>query len=255
LLARYAVQFDFSNRLLTIFRDPRTAVTSQTVNAVTLPLQTIDGQPAVQASLDGQQPSWFFLNTGAGFAVQLDPGSDLARRYARVQPSIPFQSATASSNTNGKMIRVHSLQLGSLTFNQPLLALLALPTDLPRNQIPGALGSLMLAKLSLLINEPAANATVAATPGATLAPIYDPSGLTLIARRGAIVVHSVVPGTAADAAHLRAGDEIVSINGLAPATLEFARQLLDGSPGQHIVVVYRRWHTDHAATLTLHVII
>ena len=113
----------------------------------------------------------------------------------------------------------------------------------------------MLSRLNVSIDELGGTVTMVASQAATAARLYDPSGITLEMRNGTIVVHTVVPGTPADIAHVREGDEIVTINGLAPATLDFARQLLDGSPGTKVFITYRRWHLIHRVTLPLHVII
>ncbi len=255
LLARYPVALDFPNRTLTIYRDGRSAASAQTSGNTSIALRVIDGQPAVRALLDGQLQLWFALGTGAGSEMRLDASSDHASRYSRIEPSLPYSEATLYGNSTGKLVRARTLVLGKLTFNQPLVALLGTRPGHPQSELSGVLGATMLSRLNVLIDESGAVVWVAAPPGATLAPLYDPSGVSVVMRRDAIVIGAVVPGTRADAAHLRPGDEIVSINGLAPATLDFARQLLDGSPGTKVTIVYRRWHIAHSVTLTRRVVI
>lgn len=255
LLARYPVLLDFPDHAMTIFHDSHAAATAQPPAAVSLGLRVIDGQPAVLGSIDGQPAVWLAVTTGASFQAQVGPSSAIASRYAHAEHALPFQEPTLGGEVSGQLVRAHALTLGPLTFSQPLLALLDMASDHPKSELAGALGATTLTRLSILIDESAGSAAIFAPPGSTSALLYDPSGITLVARHGAIVIHSVVPGTPADAAHLRQGDEILSINGLAPVSLDFAQQLLDGSPGTHVVLSYRRWHVVRSATITLHVII
>ena len=219
--------------------------------AVTLPLRVLNGVPAVTAALDGQQTRWFALSTGMSPQVALEPSQRSA--LARNEHSIPYQEVSISGIDDGLLVRSHTLSLGGLSFNQPLVAVLS-RGRFGKSDISGSLGAMLLSSLTVTIDEPSSTATIIAPPGSTLARIYQPSGIGLEMRHGIIVVRSVVPGTPADA-HLRPGDEIVSINGLAPATLDFARSLLDGNPGAKVAINYRRWHIVHSVTLTLHVIV
>lgn len=255
LMQRYPVSLDFPNRVLTVFRESHGAVSAQQAGAVSMPLRVIDGRPAVAGSLDGQPPLWFALSTGASYEVELNSiGGRAGSAHGR--HSIPFRDARIlGGDYSGVIERGRSLTLGSLTFNQPLVAWLSTRLNQPKSEPAGVLGAMTLTRLSVSIDELAGNVTIVASQGATAARIYDPSGIALEMRNGVIVVHSVVPGTPADVAHMREGDEIVTINGLAPATLDFARQLLDGNPGAKITIAYRRWHLIHHVTLPLHVII
>jgi PDZ domain-containing protein len=254
LLARYPVALDFPNRIMTVFRDSRSAAAAQAPGALDLPLRVIGGQPAVAGSLDGQQTRWFALATGASPQVQLDPSLARTSGLLPAQHSIPFEEPNVFGAASGTLVRARTLGLGKLSFNQPLVALVTIARAAPP-ELAGVLGAMTLSRLALLIDELASTVSLSATPGATAARLYEPSGIALELRGDTIVIRSVVPGTPADVAHLRAGDEIVSINGLAPATLDFARQLLDGSPGQKVTIVYRRWRFVHTAVIPLHVII
>jgi len=255
LLARYPVGLDFPNHMMTIFRDSRSAAAAQPPGSTPFALRVIAGLPAVSGSLDAEPPLWFALATGASYEMQLEPSADHASRYERAEHSLPFQESTPTDEVTGLLVRAHALTVGPLTFNQPLVALLDVHRNVASTELAGALGASMLSRVSVLIDEPSGSATIVAPAGATSAQLYDPSGITLMMRRGTIVVRDVVVGTPADQAHIRPGDELISINSLVPATLEFARQLLDGNPGQKVVVAFRRWHITHSATLTLHVII
>ena len=251
LLARYPVQLDYPDHQMTVYRDDHALPAAQP-GGVTLPLRVLSGLPVVAASLDGQQSRGFALATGMGAQVSLEPSRDRSS-LARTQHSIPYQEVGISGTDDGLLVRTRTLSLGSLTFNQPLVALLG-QGRFGHGDIAGSLGSMLLSGLNFTIDEPSSTATLVAPPGSTLARIYEPSGVSLEMRHGVIVVRSVVLGTPADA-HLHPGDEIVSINGLAPATLDFARSLLNGNPGSKVAIVYRRWRITHSVTLTLHVIV
>ena len=91
LLGRYPVNFDFPNRMLTIYRDSHSAAAAQPQSATTAAMRVIDGRPAVEASLDGDRGLWFSLATGVADDVQLEPAVDHASRLAR-QPSLTLRS-------------------------------------------------------------------------------------------------------------------------------------------------------------------
>jgi PDZ domain len=255
LLARYPVELDFPNHTLTIFRDSRSAASAQPPGSAPFALHVIGGLPAVAGLLDTEPALWFALATGASYEVQLEPSADHGSRYKHAEHSLVFHESTPTDEVSGLLVRAHALTVGSLTFNQPLVALLDVHRSIAPTELAGSLGAEMLSRVSLLIDEPSGSAMIVAPAGATSAQLYDPSGIALMMRRGTIVVRDVIAGTPADDAHIRPGDEIISINNLVPATLEFARQLLDGNPGQKVVVVFRRWHITHSATLPLRVII
>jgi hypothetical protein len=251
LLARYPVQLDFPGRQITVFRDSPAAPAEP--GAVALPLRVLTGLPAVAASLDGQQSRWFALATGSSPQVSLEPSRDRSAALGRNEHSIPYQEVGIGGASGGLLVRARMLNLGGITFNQPLVALLD-RGRFGQGDIAGSLGAMLLSGVNVTIDEPSLSASVLAPPGSTFARFYEPSGVGLEMRHGSIVVRNVVPGTPADA-HLRPGDEIISINGLAPATLEFARSLLNGTPGTKASIVFRRWHMTHSVTLTLHVLV
>jgi PDZ domain len=252
LLAHYPIQFDFPDRILTIYRNSASAAIAVPKTAVAAPMRVIDNRPALEAVLDGDQGLWFSLSTGAGFETQLEPNADHAERLVH-QQTVPFEEISDSGSTFGRLGRARSLVLGGVTFYQPLVAVLNLQR--PGSQLSGALGADMLSRLNFFIDETSSSVSFVAGPAATSAFLYCPSGITLVWRHGAIVIRSVIPDSPADVAHLKSGDEVLSINSLAPATLDFARQLLDGSPGSKVVVVYRRWGITRSAELTLRVLI
>jgi len=252
LLGRYPVNFDFPNRMLTIYRDSHSAAAAQPQSATAAAMRVIDGRPAVEASLDGDRGLWFSLATGVADDVQLEPAVDHASRLAR-QPSLPYDAMTANGGESGRLVRARALALGGVTFFQPLVAIVN--AQRPASELAGSLGANMLSKLNLFIDETSSNLEFIAPLGATSPALYDPSGIALVVRHGAIVIRDTIPGSPADAADLRPGDEIISLNGLAPATLDFTRELLNGSPGSKVVVVYRRWRITRSATLTLRVLL
>ena len=252
LLSRYPVQLDFPNRTLTIYRDAQSAAAAIPKSAVAAPMRVIDDRPTVEASLDGDAGLWFSLATGMGGEVLLEPDADGAAHLVR-QLTLPYDDITPAGVLSGRLVRAKAFVIGGVTFYQPLVGVV--DAQRPGSALSGALGSNILSRIDLFIDQPASSVSFVAGPATTSARLYDPSGLSLSLRHNAIAVRSVVPGSPADTARLRPGDEILSINGLAPATLEFARTLLDGSPGTKVQVVYRRFGLTRSATLLLRVLI
>jgi hypothetical protein len=252
LLSRYPVQLDFPDKTLTIYRDQQSAAAAMPKNAVAAAMRVIDDHPAIEASLDGDAGLWFSLATGMGGELLLEPDADHAAHLVR-EPSLPYEDITAAGSLFGRLVRAKTFTIGGVTFYQPLVGVV--DSQRPGSELSGALGANILSRLDLFIDEPGSSMSFVAGPGTTSARLYDPSGLQLALRHNTIVVRSVVPGSPADAAHLHPNDEVLSINGLAPATLEFARTLLDGSPGTKVQVVYRRFGFTRSATLALRVLI
>ena len=252
LLSRYPVQFDFPDRMLTIYRDSQSAAGAMPKTAVPAAMRIIDGRPAVEASLDGDAGLWFSLATGVAGDISLEPDADRAAHLAR-QPSLPYDVIAPAGTTSGRLVRAKAFALGGVTFYQPLIVIVN--AERPGSELAGALGADMLSRLDLFVDQSASTVSFVAGPGTTSARLYDPSGILLQTRRDQIVIRAIVPGSPADAMRLRPGDQILSINGLAPATLEFARTLLDGNPGSKVLIVYRRWDLTRTATLQLRVLI
>lgn len=251
LLSRYPVQFDFPNKTLTIYRDSQSATAAMPKTAIAAPMRVLEGRPAVEATLDGDGGLWFSLATGAGGDVSLEPNADHAAHLGR-QSSLPYEETTMTGTLYGRLVRANSFTLGGVAFAQPLVDIVN--AQRPGSVLSGALGASTISRLDLLIDVPGSTLAFQAGQGMTSARLYDPSGMQLALRRGAIVVSGVVPGSPA-ADRLRPGDAIVSINGLVPASLEFARSLLDGSPETKVQVVYRRYGITRSATLVLKVLI
>lgn len=253
LLSHYPVEFDFPNRMLVIFRDSKTAAGAEPQGAVTSSLQILDSRPAVQASLDRGAGLWFALATGEGVDLQLDPTADRTRALSD-QNSLPFYAATITGQIYGRLVRARSLAIGGASFEEPLVAIVGMQEH-PASQISGSLGAAILSNLNLFIDESAGSFAFVAPAVALAPPSFDPSGITLVMRGSDIVVRTVVSGSPGDSAHIRTGDVILSIDGLVPATLDFARSLLDGNPGTKIAIAYRRWGRRHVAALTLRTLI
>ncbi|MBV8333363.1 MAG: aspartyl protease family protein [Candidatus Eremiobacteraeota bacterium] len=81
---------------------------------------------------------------------------------------------------------------------------------------------------------------------------YERAGVFLITTGGKIVVYDVRPGTPAAAAGLVKGDTLVSIDGVPPASLQQAREALNGAAGTVLhLQVTGKTGTARAVTMTL----
>ena len=239
LFARFPVLLDYADHLVTIYRTEQSAVAARPPGAPVVPLQAVNGLPSVSCTVDGKSVAPCFVDVFSDDDIALwNPGSkDVMNRHA-----MRMRDAEVDHEMSGTVMRAHTLALGGGTVvGGALLELMDGSEDEPRPGVRALLGSGVLSRFAVTIDEPAGSLTLASTPAALTAPSpFDASGVWLVWRNGDAVVRSVVPGSPGDKAGLRGGDVVVAVNGSALLDLDAARQAFMGPTGTVVRVTLQR---------------
>ncbi len=258
LLSNFPIAIDYANKQLTIFKDSAAAQSAaQPAGESVLPLRMAGGVPAVAGQIYGNVSGTFALDTLA--ATELVVSDNFARAHGIenyghwVEP--PWL-ALPSGEVAGQMGRAPFLSLGSLEITRPI-TIAASPMDssaLP-STADGALGAWLLQRFVVTIDVPGQRLTLAPpTPSALSAIAFDRSGAWVVVRDGEVEVRSVFPGSPADYARLRDGDQLLALNGQPIEALDDVRTAFAGTLGSSISVTFHRGIFRRTTLLTLHTV-
>ena len=257
-LSRYPVTIDYANRRLTLYHSSADAeLAERPAGTATISLAQSGGPPTTTARVAGKYEGEFSFDSRATTEVVVSDG------FARVH-RLPVDSgwidstwlARPSGEISGRMGRIASIALGSLSFQRPLTVAAgpSEPNALPRGA-DGAVGSWLLQRFTVTLDMPGERLVLAPATSTSTAPAqFDRSGAWLVQRSGFVEVRSVLPGSPADAARLRSGDQLLALNGRPVSGLEDARGAFEGSIGSAIVVRFHRGIFTHTTKLTLHTV-
>lgn len=173
-------------------------------------------------------PGWFLLDSGASLGVLTDPIVDQLLAAAPRPYLENFYTPAAIGTFWARLLTVGHLEVGGLAVRRILTR--SVPTRLiptPRfsdgNPFLGVLPTGYLRHFLLTLDQPAGRVRLDPYAGDTLEEpttrYYAGLSLTRSLNPPAIV-HSVLPGSGAEAAGIEAGDELRLVNGVALATLD-----------------------------------
>lgn len=258
LLSRFPVAIDYANRRLTIFKSSAAAESAaQQPGSVTLPMRMAGSVPSVAARANGNADGTFALDTLATTELVVSDAFASAHHFASYGRWFePPWLARPAGEIAGQMGRVPSLALGPLDIIRPI-TIVASPTDssaLP-STADGVLGAWLLQRFLVTIDVLGAKVVIVAPATSAMGAIpFDRSGAWLVQRDDKIEVRAVLPGSPAEAARLRGGDELLALNGHAIAGLNDARAAFAGALGTSIAVTFHRGIFHHTTILTLHTV-
>jgi hypothetical protein len=257
-LSRYPVTIDYANRRLTLYHSSADAeLAERPAGTATIALAQGGGPPTTTARVAGKYDGEFVFDSLATTEVVVSDG------FARVH-RLPVDGgwidstwlARPSGEISGRMGRITSLALGSLSFQRPLTVAAgpSEPNALPRGA-DGAVGSWLLQRFTVTLDMPGERLVLAPATSTSTAPAqFDRSGAWLVQRAGFVEVRSVLPGSPADDARLRSGDQLIALNGRTVSALEDARSAFEGAIGSAISVRFHRGIFTHTTKLTLHTV-
>ena len=257
-LSRYPVTIDYANRRLTLYESSTAAESAATsANAATLTLAQDSGVPATTALVAGKYAGEFAFDLTATTEVVMSDGFARAHRLPMNNGWIETAwLARPSGEIAGKMGRIPSLSLGSLDFVRPITVAAnpSEPNVLPRGA-DGAVGAWLLRRFTVTLDVPGARLVLApASSTSTATAPFDRSGAWLVQRSGFVEVRSVLPGSPADDARLRSGDQLLALNGRPVSELEDVRSAFEGALGTTIAVRFHRGIWTRTTKLTLHTV-
>jgi hypothetical protein len=257
-LSRYPVTIDYVNRRLTLYHSSAEAESGvQPAGTAILSLAQGDMLPATTARVVGKYDGEFVFDSLATTEVLM---SDGFARTRRLVPNTGWIDTTwlarPSGEIAGRMGRLASLSIGSLNFLRPITVAAgpSEPNALPRGA-DGAIGAWLLQRFTVTLDMPGEKLILAPASSQATAPApFDRSGAWLVQRDGFVEVRSVLPGSPADDARLRGGDQILALNGQPISALEDVRTAFEGALGTSIAVRFHRGIFTHTTKLTLHTV-
>ncbi len=203
---------------------------------------------------------------GIAASAELDTGNrsafDLFSPFLTAHPKLAAFATTAIGVNGfgvggpalGKLGRIPTLQIGTLTFDRVVTGFSTQQTGALADPFTAAnVGGGLWNRFTLTLDYP--HQRIYLEPNARFGTpfSYDRSGLFLIDVNGGVTVLDARAGTPASSVGLRKGDVIVSVDGKAASsyTLAQLRALLSGAPGTHVRLHVRSGATERDVTLTL----
>jgi hypothetical protein len=257
-LSRYPVTIDYVNRRLTLYHSSADAESAaQPADTAVLSLAQGDMLPATTARVAGKYDGEFVFDSLATTEVLMSDGFARSRRLISNNGWIDTTwLARPSGEIAGRMGRLGLLSLGSLNFVRPITVAAgpSEPNALPRGA-DGAIGAWLLQRFTVTLDMPGNKLVLAPASSTATAPAtFDRSGAWLVQRAGFVEVRSVLPGSPADDARLRSGDQLLALNGRPVSALEDVRSAFEGALGTSIAVRFHRGIFTHTTRLTLHTV-
>jgi len=238
---RFLVRIDYERSVLTLSDPTRHALPPGAKPiAFTLNEQT----PAVAGSIDGLVGR-FTIDTGSRTSLTLHSPfvreHGLVQRYAASEPAVTGWGVGGSVRT--RPARGERFCLAETCLEAPVLELFeGTKGAFSAPGIAGNVGGELLRRYTLTLDYRNLRLTLEPNADATLVPAFDRSGLWLRRDEGGVRVDDVAAGSAAERAGLKAGDEIVRIDGRVASDLVLSdtRRLWRESPvGTRVVLVVR----------------
>lgn len=257
LFAHYPVTIDYPVGAITIYRTEEAALRARAGAASILPLQMLDGIPAITCAVDATSaiPCLIDLNSSADIA--LPPNHEAVKRFdSHTSALTSMREAEPGQEVLGAVMRARTLTIGTLTVRRPLVQVPASEHATPpfRGARP-RVGGGIVGRFALTIDELGACALISGVEGTIEGTEFDRSGLWLVWRDGMTVVRSVQHGTPADTAGIRGGDVIIAIDGKPATDLGAAQSALVGTAGARLLVTYAHSGRRKNVVLTLRTLI
>ena len=250
LFSRFIIEIDYDKKVLTLSVPSRF---KKKRKYQSIPIKIEDTKPYVTTSVvlgDGKQlTAKLLVDSGASHGLMLEPTSD---------PRITVPDSTVSSvigrglggEITGKVGRIRSLRLGTYEIEN-VIANFPDPNSyfdslkLGATQRNGAIGGEVLSRFTVIFNFPKEEMYIKKNSSFKKKFHYNLSGLTIKAKGSRLNVFEVTEvrqQSVADHAGVLAGDLIVSINGVATATLELntINGFFNNKPGKKINLVVDR---------------
>ncbi len=210
----------------------------------------------IPGTLDNEFTGDFRVDTGAGGGVHLHAPfvkeNDLTHRY---HPHYSVEASGVGGEQKTLLVRVHSLALGKITIDAPL-ATLAQQQDsgaLAMTDSLGTIGNGIWKKFTVIFDYPRNRLILEPNPKLKERMEINRTGFLLENKNGKKVVHTVFPGTPAEAAGIHAGDILLKINKIKASeiTLEQVKRMLSGPVGTPMKLKFERKGKILKAHLTL----
>jgi hypothetical protein len=219
---RFAVDIDAARQRIA-FSDPKSI--TEPAGAIDVPLREIDGERVVPLSLDGSAPAMFELELGNVNGPLL-----VTPKFAREHQLLAGRrtSQRLSGQFTETVVTLDRLSFAGVDFSKVPIAVIP-DSQVPPAAISGGVGMPLLSKFRLIIDYSRDRLFAIQEPTATQTPLdKDRMGVMLVASGSKFVAVFVAPGSPAEAAGFRKGDEVALIDGRSP----------DAWPGREVIRLY-----------------
>jgi hypothetical protein len=213
----FAVTIDLPAHSLLL--TPSSAPYAAPPGAVRLPMEEARGLELIPASVDGEK-GWYCIDTGASYGVWLaqdfvqDHGLRTRFQWPAYEGHMTVYGATRRLDTQYR----YALHLGSAVFTEPGVTIPEyLPDGDPSMPSAGCIGMRVLRHFRFTLDK--AHRQLIIEPGESEPRHLLGPGVGLSLRSGRAIVEYVVAGGPGDQAGLRAGDELISLDGKPAATV------------------------------------
>jgi hypothetical protein len=249
---RFVARIDYEHRQLTLV-EPSTF--SYTGPGTVVPFEFNEHIPQVRGEIDGL-PGGFDLDTGS--RASLDLTTPFVARHGLIERMHAGPERIGGWGVGGpsrqRTARARLLKLGSVEIPGPVTGLATAKRGFSDPDLAGNVGFGVLSRFTVIFDYGRQQVILEKNGLYGRRDNYDKSGLWLQAEDGGWQVVEVVPGTPAAKAGIAAGDSIVEVDGMTPATMslpDLRLKLRDSPAGTSIHLRLRRGRSERTAKMVL----
>lgn len=253
LLKHFVVRIDYDRHKMTLIR-PAAFDSSHAGTAI--PIFFTHLHPTIKGSIDGLS-GHFWIDTGASGSLYLVSSfvrkHKLVSRYNATPPISTGENGAVGGAVVGRVARGGQLAIGNVIIHNPIIALLATKSVFPIRGIAGNIGGRILKRFTvtfdygdhLMYLKPNKNYGKPMRAGR--------SGMNLKQTTKGFVIQSVMAGSPADEAGLKAKEIITAVNNK-PAnkiSIRTLSKMMKSKPGTRIILTIGAGKKVHDVTITL----